>query len=128
MRITKRYNLSQVILAIIGFAMVGKGCYYMTHGSYFVWPPNLTGIENEHVVGFLFILTGFALALMEIFSTSVPNWLKAMIYGVAVFLMASVATLEWCHLIFLGLPMSAISNTCLTLILLVLAVGSDKRA
>lgn len=108
--------------------MAGKGTFYISHGSYFVWPPGFTGIENDHIVGFMFILAGVCLTLIEFFNNQVPNWLKSIIYGVALFLMASVTTLEWCHLLFLGLPMSALSNTAITLILLVLSTGSDKFA
>lgn len=123
-----RCQSSQLILSIIGLTMVGKGIFYMTHGSYFVWPPGLTMIENDHVVGFVFILVGLLMALMEIFNKNTPNWLKAIIYGLSIFLMTSISILEWCHFIFLKMPMSAISNTCITLILLVLAIEGGKIA
>lgn len=128
MRTLQRYQSSQLILSIIGFTMVGKGFFYMTHGTYFVWPPGLTMIENDHIVGFMFILVGFFMVLMEIFNNNTPSWLKAIIYGLSVFLMTSVSILEWCHFFFLDMPMSAISNTCITLILLVLAIEGGKVA
>lgn len=127
-RTLQRFQSSQLILSIIGLTMIGKGFFYMTHGTYFVWPPGLTMIENDHIVGFMFILVGLLIVLMEIFNNNTPSWFKAIIYGLSVFLMTSVSILEWCHFIFLGMPMSAISNTCITLILLVLAIEGGKLA
>ena len=108
--------------------MVGKGFFFINHGSYFVWPPGFTVVENDHIFGFFFILVGIFMLLMEIFINNTPNWLKAVIYGLAIFLMTSISIIEWCHFLFLGIPMSAISNTCITLILLVLAIEGGKIA
>ena len=117
-----------LVLIIIGLTMFIKGIFYICHSHFFVWPPAWQLYENDHIVGFLFILSGVALICMEIWSKQTPMILKSIIYGVCLFLMTAISVLEWCHFIFLGMPMSAITNTCITFILLVYAIAGDARA
>lgn len=127
-KIKSKLTINQLILIIIGLTMICKGWFYICHGSYFVWPPNWQTFENDDVVGFLFIISGLSLAVMELFINQIPNWLRSLIYGISLFLMTAVSIVEWCHFFILGLPMSAMSNTCITLILLILAMRGDKIA
>ena len=125
--VMKRIDKISQIQFIIGITLIAKGFFYLCHGTYFVYPPNMTGIENDHIIGYSFILFGALFALIKIFPQHFPIWLRSVIVAVAIGLMMFVTIIEWCHLLALNLPMSALSNTCITLVMMVLEVERDNH-
>lgn len=116
------------ITILIGFYLIGNGTFFLEHKTYFKYPPFLAYLENDHIVGAIFILTGIFFILVKGFPQHFTKTFEAGVYGFAALIMGSLTFIELLHIVFIHFWMPVVRDFCITGIIMILAARGEKRA
>ena len=116
------------ITALIGLYLIGNGVFFLTHNTYFKYPPFLKALENDDIVGMLFIITGLFFILIKGYPQHFTKVFESGVYGFATLLMGSLTIIETLHIIFMHIYMPAIADCCITGIIMILAARGEAHA
>jgi len=110
----------------IGVALIMIGTFLMRRDNYFRWPPGISVLANDDVVGFLLLLFG-AGYLFWVFDTEQSARLNHFLLSGSAGLMALLTVYQLLHFLIVGNDMPWISNGLITAIIMILAARSDSR-
>lgn len=118
--------LKRPIFTIIAIELIANGVFFITHDTYFKWPPQIAQIENDDLFGSLFVLFGIGMLLAKIYPKELHKF-EPYIMGGASIVQTFLAIIEFMHFVKLGMNMPWIPNLCIALIIPVLATRSDVK-
>lgn len=112
--------------SLIGFSEIAIGIYLICHNQYFRWPPIVSGVANDDIVGAIFVIVGAGM-LYWVYDKQRAVRLDHALLIASVTCMTVLTFYQLMHFIVLGIDMPWISNAALTGVIMILARRSDSQ-
>lgn len=110
----------------VGLVFIMIGVFLMCTDYYFRWPPEWSIILNDDVVGFTFLVLGFAYIYWAL-SKRINIRFEHLILTLGAGLMGGLAAFQFAHELFIGLHYSWISNAGILGVLIYMGLKSQSK-
>lgn len=109
---------------VLGVALVGIGLSLMLEHNYFIWPPILRDIGNDHGFDMVFVAIGVSLLIWCFGKTKNGEWDSINLF-LAAFFMCTLSLYQFAHYLHTGIDMPWVSNAAITAFIVILAWRGD---
>lgn len=109
---------------VLGLALMGIGLSMMSEHNYFIWPPILRDIGNDHGFDMVFVAIGVSLLIWCFYKPQNDNWNSVNLF-LAAFFMSTLTLYQFAHTLHTGIDMPWVSNAAITAFIVILAFRGD---